>query len=166
MKTRFHHLKDDSGAALALVLMLAIIMLVTVATVFEFGAQDATLAAQAARRSQALYLAEAGLAQTFTWLEAQDDPPGDSEEFWPMGETPDTLGYGFYTTSIVPDDVNPSSSRKYYTIRSTATAGDKTRALECDVMTQSYAQFIYFTEDEHLPGSTTPVWFCTQDKSV
>ena len=30
-------------------------------------------------------------------------------------------------------------------------------------MTQSFANFIYFTEDEHLPGSITPVWFCSAD---
>ncbi len=144
-------------------MVLAIIMLATVASVFEFGAQDAGLAAHGARRTQALYLAEAGLARTYTWLEAQDDPPGDTEEFWPFGGDPDTLAEGTYIASVVPDADNPSGSRKYFTIRCAATTGDKTRVLETDVMTQSYAQFIYFTEDEHLPGSTTPVWFCTQD---
>lgn len=163
MRVRVPNLKGDAGSTLVVVMVLAIIMLATVASVFEFGAQDAGLAAHGARRTQALYLAEAGLARTYTWLEAQHDPPGDTEEFWPLGHDADTLADGTYTTSIIPDDDNPSMSRKYFTIRCAATAGEKTRVLESDVMTQSYAQFIYFTEDEHLPGSTTPVWFCTQD---
>jgi Tfp pilus assembly protein PilX len=163
MKTPLGRLRDDSGSTLVVVMILAIIMLATVATVFEFGAQDASLAAHSTRRAQALYLAEAGLSQTYAWLEAQSDPPADSEEFFPIGEEPDSLATGSFTASVIPDDSNPGTSRKYYTIRSAATVGDKTRVLECDVMTQSYAQFIYFTEDEHLPGSTTPVWFCTQD---
>lgn len=163
MRPRVPNVKGDSGSTLVVVMVLAIIMLATVASVFEFGAQDAGLAAHGARRAQALYLAEAGLSRSYTWLEAQGDPPGDSEEFWPFGEEPDSLSDGIYTASIVPADDNSAGTRKYYTIRCAATAGDKTRVLEADVMTQSYAQFIYFTEDEHLPGSTTPVWFCTQD---
>lgn len=163
MRARVPSLKSDKGSTLVVVMILAIIMLATVASVFEFGAQDAGLAAHGARRSQALYLAEAGLARSYTWLEAQGDPPSDTEEFWPFGADADTLAEGTYATSVIPDASNPSGSRKYFTIRCAATTGDKTRILETDVMTQSYAQFIYFTEDEHLPGSTTPVWFCTQD---
>jgi len=163
MRAGVPNLRRDAGSALVVVMVLAIIMLATVASVFEFGAQDAGLAAHGARRAQALYVAEAGLARAYTWLEAQDDPPSDTEQFWPFGEGADTLAEGAYTTAVIPDDSNPSGSRKYYTIRCAATAGDKTRVLEADVMTQSYAQFIYFTEDECLPSSTTPVWFCTQD---
>ncbi|MBM3307874.1 MAG: DUF4900 domain-containing protein [Candidatus Eisenbacteria bacterium] len=156
-------IRGDSGSTLVVVMLLAIIMLITVASVFEFGAPDAGLATHAARRSQALYLAEAGLARAYSWLEAQPDPPTHTSEFQPLGAGPDTLACGTYAVSVLPDPDNPARLRKYFTIRSSASAGDKTRVVECDVMTQSYAQFIYFTEDERLPGSTTPVWFCSHD---
>jgi hypothetical protein len=171
MRVRIPNLRGDAGSTLVVVMVLAIIMLATVASVFEFGAQDAGLAAHGARRAQALYLAEAGLSRAYTWLEAQGDPPTDMEEFSPFGGDADTLAEGMYTTSVIPDGSNPSSSRKYFTIRCAglvvrsegATLDTTLRILEADVMTQSYAQFIYFTEDEYLPSSTTPVWFCTQD---
>jgi len=154
----------ESGSTLIAITMLAFIMLLTAAAVLEFGARDAGLASHTVDRSRALYVAEAGLARARSWLEAQSDPPADVDDIRPFGESSDTLASGTYSVTIEPDPGNPANSRKYYTIVSQATVGGKTRTLERDVMTQSFAQFIYFTEDEHLPGSVTPVWFATGDR--
>ncbi|MBD3368591.1 MAG: hypothetical protein GF405_10555 [Candidatus Eisenbacteria bacterium] len=156
-------LGGESGATLAVVTMLGLVMLITAAAVYQFGAQDASLASRDLDRSRALYLAEAGLQRAHTWLEAQTDPPAGVSLIEPFGSTPDTMGAGTYYTTILPDASNPGMSRKYYTITSTATVDSETRTVEREVMTQSFAQFIYFTEEEHLPGSVTPVWFCSAD---
>ncbi len=156
-------LGGQSGATLAVVTILGFLMLITTAAVFQFGAQDASLAAKDADRAQALFLAEAGLQRAHTWLEAQADPPAGMLAIEPFGSVPDTMGAGAYFTTILPDPGNPGTTRKYYTITSTATVGSATRTVEREVMTQSFAQFIYFTEQEHLPGSVTPVWFCSAD---
>jgi hypothetical protein len=164
MSTRNHRFGNEAGATLAVVMVLGFLMLVTSAAVFQFGAQDAALAQKDAERAKALYLAEAGLQRAHSWLEAQNDPPAGISLIEPFTSTPDTVGGGTYYATILPDPANPGMSRKYYTITSTATVGSATRTVVRDVMTQSFAQFIYFTEDEHLPGSVTPVWFCSADE--
>ena len=61
------YLRDQSGAALPAVIILAFIMLIMTSAVFQFGAQDATLAARDVESSQALYLAEAGTQLLGMW---------------------------------------------------------------------------------------------------
>jgi hypothetical protein len=163
MKSLGRSARGESGSTLIAITMLAFIMLLTAAAVFEFGARDAGLASHTVDRSRALYVAEAGLARGRSWLEAQSDPPTGTDDIIPFGGSPDTLAEGTYAVTIEPDPGNDASSRKYYTIVSQATVGGKTRTLERNVMTQSFAQFIYFTVDEHLAGSVTPVWFATGD---
>lgn len=163
MKLLRRNAARESGSALVAVTIVAFVMLLTAAAVFEFAARDASLAAHGADRSRALYLAESGIAKAHTWLEAQDDPPPGLSSISPFGTEPDTLALGSYTVTVVPDSGNPWSTRKHYTLSSTATVGNQTRTVERHVMTHSFAQFIYFTEDEHLPGSLTPVWFCSAD---
>ncbi len=155
-----HH---ESGSTLVAVIILAFIMIVLTVSAFQFGAQDASLAAQSEDRSQALYIAEAGLARAHTWLEAQNAPPGGTNAVLTFGTDPEPLACGGYLVTIEPDSANVGSARKRYRIISEATAGTKVRTVTLDVGTQSFAEFIYFTEEEHLPNSNTPVWFCSSD---
>ncbi len=156
-------LRDESGSILVAVSLLAIVMLIVVLSIFEFASGDSSLAARRTEHSRALYLAESGLARAHTWLEAQYDPPPGISEIAPFGASPETLDMGTYTVSIVPDVGNPAAARKIYTIRCTGVSGSDSRMLERVVTTHSYAQFIYFTEEEHPPGTTRPVWFCSAD---
>jgi len=154
---------NQSGSTLVAMILLSLLILIVTLAVFQFGAQDASLAARRIDNSKALYLAESGLARGHTWLEAQDDPPPGIMDIEPFGASPETLGFGSYYVTITPDPSNAASARKYFTIRSVGTFGNRTRTLERDVMTQSYAQFIYFTEVERPPGTYTPVWFVSAD---
>jgi len=154
---------NQSGSTLVAMILLSVLILIVTLAVFQFGSQDASLAARRIDRSKALYMAESGLARAHTWLEAQDDPPPGILAIEPFGASPETLDYGSYSVTITPDVGNAASSRKHYTIRSVGTFGNRTRTLERDVMTQSYAQFIYFTEIERPPNTYTPVWFCSAD---
>jgi len=155
--------RNQSGSTLVAMILLSVLILIVTLAIFQFGSQDASLAASRIDRSKALYMAESGLARAHTWLEAQDDPPPGVMDIEPFGAAPETLDAGSYHVTISPDVGNPASSRKYYTIRSVGTFGGRARTLERRVMTQSYAQFIYFTEIERPPNTSTPVWFCSAD---
>ncbi len=157
------HPSDESGSVLTAAVIIAFIMLITAAAVCQFGAQDASLARVSAEKSRALYAAEAGLARGLGWLEAQSSPPAGVADVHPFGADPDTLADGTYAVTIRPNAGNGAGTMKRYTIISSGTVGTRTRVLSREVMTQSFAQFIYFTEDEHLPNSSTPVWFCSAD---
>ncbi|MCD4690930.1 DUF4900 domain-containing protein [bacterium] len=161
---------NQSGSTLVAMILLSVIILIVTLAVFQFASQDASLAASRMDRSKALYAAESGLARAHTWLEAQHDPPPGTAFIEPFGATPVTLDGGSYYVTITPDAGNPASSRKYFTINCVGkfpaypdTINQRTRILEREVMTQSYAQFIYFTEYERPPGMYTPVWFCSAD---
>jgi hypothetical protein len=156
--------RDESGSVLTAAVLIAFIMLITVAAVCQFGAQDASLAKATTEKSRALYAAEAGLARGLGWLEAQPSPPAGVADVHPFGAHPDTLeGGSTYAVTIRPHASNGAGTMKRYTIISSGTVGARTRTLSREVMTQSFAQYIYFTEDEHLPNSSTPVWFCSAD---
>jgi hypothetical protein len=157
------YLRDQSGTVLPAVIVLALIMLIMTAAVFQFGAQDASLAARDVQSSQALYLAEAGLARAHTWLEAQEDPPVGIATLYPFGADPDSLMEGTYSVEIRPAPGNATAGRKRYTIVSDGASGHKSRTVSLDVATRSFAQYIYFTDLECLPNSSTPVWFCSAD---
>ncbi len=155
--------RNEAGSTLVAMILMSLLILIITLAVFQFGAQDASLASSRIDRAKALYLAEAGLARAHSWLEAQNDPPLGVLDIEPFGAEPETLDVGTYDVTITPDIGNPASSRKYFTIRSVGTFNGRSRTLERRVMTQSYAQFIYFTEVERPPGTYTPVWFCSAD---
>ncbi len=163
MKAIRRILRDESGSILVAVSILAIVMLIVVLSIYEFASGDSSLASRRVDRSRALYLAESGLARAHTWLEAQYDPPPGVTVLRPFGAFAETLSMGTYRVSILPDIGNPAAALKFYTIRCTGSSGSDSLVLERDVMTHSYAQFIYFTEEEHPPQTTTPVWFCSAD---
>ncbi len=154
---------NESGSTLPIVVILSFVMLVTIAGVFELGVQDAGLAARNEDSIQALFLAEGGLSEGVAWLKAQNVPPAGVSPIEPLGAAPDTLGVGTYAVMIQPDAANAGRSQKIYTIRSTGAVGGKTRTLTRDVTTQSFAQFIYFTDLECMAGTGTPIWFMSHD---
>ncbi|MFH1690361.1 MAG: DUF4900 domain-containing protein [Candidatus Eisenbacteria bacterium] len=163
MLTRNELVVGQSGSTLAIVVILSFVMLVTIAAVFELGVQDAGLAARNEDSIQALFLAEGGLSEGVTWLKVQSIPPSGVSAIEPFGASPDTLGAGNYYVTIQPDMGNPGRSQKMYTISSTGNMDSKSRTLTRDVTTQSFAQFIYFTDLECMAGTGTPIWFMSHD---
>jgi len=163
MGTKTAVLGSQRGSALGVVLILAFVMLATVAAMFEIGAQDASLAARNEDSVQAFFLADGGLSEGVQWLTAQSGPPGGTDLIEPLGSDPVAAGEGTYYVTIQPDAGNPFDLRKEYTITSTATVGNKTRTLVREATTQSFARYIYFTDLECMAGSGTPIWFVSAD---
>ena len=155
--------RDEAGIALFGVIVLVGVMLILVLSVLTIGSMDASLAKQRAAKSSAFYLAEGGLASGKAWLEAQDEPPDGGETILPFGETPDTLGHGTYTVSIIPDPLNGWLDRPRYTVLSTGHVTGHTRMLELELRHESITDFLYFTDREHEPGMGNPLWFHSGD---
>jgi hypothetical protein len=153
----------ESGFALVAVITLSAVSLLIVLSVLTIGGMESGLVAKRVEKSRALYLAEGGLAQGLAWLEAQDEPPEGTAVVLPFGAAPDTAGSGIYAVRIVPDTLNPSAERPRYTICSSGTVEEQTRALELDVQVQTFTDFLYFTDLEHEPGIGGPLWFHTGD---
>ncbi|MEE8573767.1 MAG: pilus assembly PilX N-terminal domain-containing protein [Gemmatimonadota bacterium] len=156
-------LRAESGIALFGVIVLAVVMMILVLSVLMIGTLDAGLAKQRAAKSSAFYLAEGGLACGLAWLEAQGDPPDGGETILPFGATPDTLGHGTYTVSIIPDSTNSWLDKPRYTILSTGHVAGQARILEQQVRSESITDFLYFTDREHEPGQGNPLWFHSGD---
>jgi hypothetical protein len=138
-------------------------MLITVLAVVRLAVLDVRLILRDVETTRALYIAEGGLERACAWFEAQHSPPEGTLTFCPFGDVPDSLGGGSYLVTIEPDPWNPVTYPKRYTIVSTAYVGRRARTLELDVSPQSFADFLYFTDMEHMQGSGNPVWFVSPD---
>ncbi len=156
-------LRDRSGSALMAVMWGVVIALILGVTVLQFGVQDATLTVGEAERMKAFYLAEGGLSRAESWLEAQSPPPNDAVTFHPFGELPETFGEGDYSVAITPDPMNGSLTRSIYTVLSTGQVGRFGRTLEVEVGNGTFANFLYFTNREHMPGGGPRPWFTSSD---
>lgn len=154
----------QSGYTLVAVMIVSVVLLVLVLSVFKLASLEAALASSDVERSRAFYAAEAGLERGRAWLEAQDWPPYGIQPFFPFGGDPDTLGESAYVVSIVPDAGNAYDYPLVYTVSAVATVGDETRHLELDLSPQSFADFLYFTDEERMQPGGQPVWFVSPDR--
>ncbi|MBN2565257.1 MAG: DUF4900 domain-containing protein [Candidatus Eisenbacteria bacterium] len=149
-------LGNEDGATLGVVMILAIVMLISIMTLFEMGSQDASLAVRDGRVAQAFFLAESGAERARAWLGAQTSIP--TGEFYPFGGGADTLDPGTYMVTV---DSDHSGVRPIYTIHSTGSVGKHSRSIEIDVMQSSVTDYLYFTNRDVGPIGTP--WFRTGD---
>ncbi len=156
-------LRNDRGTVLEPTVVIAVAMLIMILAVFQFGALDAGLVAHATSRSQALYLAEGGVARGVGWLSSHEDPPEGYVEMHPYGEDPIPCAEGTYTIKIVPDPTNGSSWRHTYTVVSESSVRGRRRRIEVDIQSEVFSDFLYFTDSERMPGVGGPLWFCSAD---
>ena len=105
----------------------------------------------------------AGLERGQAWLQAQGPPPEGHAEIRPLQEAPVDMADGSYYYAITPDSANGGEAPPKYTIRATGTWRNRTRTLERDVESISFAAFLYLTDMEHTQGGGTPAWFTTAD---
>jgi hypothetical protein len=149
-------LRDDTGSTMVIVTIIALVMLIISLALVELGAQDATLAARDERASRAFYTAEAGVERGEAWLSCQDVMP--MAPVMPFSAEPEGFNSGLMLVAITPDASGP---RMVYTIRSLATVGGKSRALEVDVTPTAFTDYLYYVNQDVGPGS--PGYFRTGD---
>lgn len=118
---------------------------------------------------QAFYLAESGLDQGLTWLRGQLVPPQGTARFVLPGGWRAVGQQGVYLTAIDPDDNNPTSQIKRYTIEAWGASGSQAtptalRQHRMIVQTESFAQYAYFTNSERSWPNGLQVYFITGDR--
>jgi hypothetical protein len=153
----------EDGFSVGVVLIFLFLMIIAALSVFTMGSQDAALAVHAVRESQALFVAESGIELGRGYLEALDAPPGGTDPIYPVGEDPITIGPGLVKVCIIPDPHNPYCEQKLYTVRSKSLVGAHTRQVEVVLSPDYYANYLYFTDKEHMPGNGGALWFITPD---
>lgn len=114
---------------------------------------------------QALYLAEAGLDRGLVWLRDQSSYPAGTAPILPSSLQNIDLETGEVSVTIDPYDTNPTSYLKRYKIIATATVEGVEKILNLDVVTDNFARYAYFTDDEHYKWGwwRIPVWFVGWD---
>jgi hypothetical protein len=146
--------RNQSGSTIIVVMIVSIVMLVTTLAIVELAAQDAALAAREVRSSRAFYAAEAGVEKGEAWIGRQGVMPAG--QIAPFGPEPEGFSGGLVLVTVTPDASGP---RMVYTIRSLATVGNKSRAIEVDVTPTAFTDYIYYTNRDLGDGS--PGYFRT-----
>ena len=154
-------LREEHGGALIPVIIIVMVVLIMTMGIMEFSSLDARLANRDIETAQAFYLAESGLQRGRSWIDAQDTYPTDGIE--PFGEEPETLDAGDYMVTIYADSVHSTPTRPAFTLRSTGTVDGRATIIETDLVPQSFADFLYYTDAEHEPGTGRCIWFCSFD---
>jgi len=140
---------SQSGSVLVATAAFVAVMLISALAIVSIGSQDAALAARDAQAAAAFYLAEAGVERGQSWLNSQYTAPGDTLS--PFGQDPDVLGIGTYTVMIEPGG---DPTRTVYTVRSVGTVAGETRAIEIDVRSRTFLDYLFFTNRDAGPGGT------------
>ncbi len=116
--------------------------------------------------NRAFYLAESGIDQAIRWLGSQGTPPTGTAALVLNGGW-QTLGEGFYLSTVDPDDGNPTSFTKRYTLEGWGAGGQQAsptslRRVRYIMQTESFSRYAYFTNsDTSVAGAT--LWFITGD---
>lgn len=71
---------------------------------------------------------------------------------------------GDYVVAVIVDTLSSTPSRPAFTIRSQGASGNQTALLESDVVPQSFADFLYYTNAERQPSTGKRIWFCSFDR--
>lgn len=159
-------MKRNQGAILLLALLGLTTVSILAGTFVQMGMYEQRFSERSQNGVQAFYLSESALDQGLSWLRGQLVAPQWTDRRvlfnW------QSLGDGVYTTVIDPDDNNPTSQIKRYTIEGWGVAGTAavplaTRQTRMVVQTESFAQYAYFTDTEVSPDGMH-VWFITGDR--
>ncbi len=164
-------MKNQRGAILVLVLLALAIVTVLAGAFVNLGLFEQRFSGRSQAGSQAFYFAESAIDEGLNWLKSQLVPPQGTQPFF-LGNW-QNLGAqssysGSYLIQIDPDDNNPNTPIKRYTIEGWGVAGPlatpwAVRRNRLVVQTESFSQYAYFTNSERTPAGQQ-VWFITGDR--
>lgn len=160
-------MKRQRGAVLVLTLLGLATVSVLAGAFVQMGFYEQRHSERSQDGTRAFYLSESALDQGLSWLRGQLVPPAGTEPVVLFGGW-QGLGTGVYMTTVDPDDNNPNSEIKRFTIDGWGVSGTVAAPLAARrntmvVQTESFAQYAYFTNSEVAPNGA-PVWFITGDK--
>ncbi len=116
---------------------------------------------------QAFYLSESATDRALKWLRGQPFPPGGTAPFVLFGGWQNLGADGSYMVVVDPDDNNPASFIKRYTVQGFGAVGPlatpmATRQINLLVQAEHFSRYAYFTDNEKSPSGST-VWFINGD---
>jgi len=149
-------LKSQKGISFIVALLIMGLMSVLGFGVASLVATDSRVSVNQLRSTQAFWLAEAGIERANRWLRFQDPPPGGTSPFTLYDELP--LGAGTFTVIVDPDDGNPTTYLKRYTITSIGRVGNISRRIRARFRMTTFGHYAYLTRSE---GGI--IWFYTGD---
>jgi hypothetical protein len=159
------YFRDNKGVALVTVMVFTIILLIFGATFLRLATMERIAADKSLHLDQSFYLAEAGAERAITYIESLPISPTGTLPFDPFGGWQPLGSAGVYKVEIDPNNSNPGSFLKRYTItvegRVVTSAFTVTKTVEVEVSRENFAQFIYFTNYEEYSGQN--IWFFNGD---
>lgn len=117
--------------------------------------------------AQGFYLSEAALDSALQWIRARGAPPPGTARMVLFGGW-QAVNEGSYLAVVDPDDNNPNSFVKRYTLEGWGVSGPTaapvaTRTTRIIVQSESFSRYAYFTHADTSP-SGSHIWFITGDR--
>jgi len=150
-------LPSQKGIVLIAVIVFILILTIVGAAFLKLAGSEGVLAHREYCLGQSLYLAEAGVERSISYLESLSSPPGGTASFDPFSGS-QTLSNGTYEVSIDPDDNNPTTAKKVYAIISTGRVGTPQIAKTVQVSAETVTVFslaLFGDDDVSLEGGFT-----------
>ncbi len=145
-------LKKSKGFILIASYMIIVVFIILGVAFLSKSVSEKRIAERERNFVQSLYLAEAGIDYGLTELREGSSPGNNSDAL---------SGIGSYscTWNLV------SGETAKWEVISTGTVGDSNRTLRVELQEDTFARYLYFTDDEHFRwfGWRIPVWFITGD---
>lgn len=167
MKRTGRNRRNQRGMLLiSLFMLLAVISILAVALV-TYAVGDVRSSQRAMGSTQGFYLSEAALDNALRWIRTQAGPPAGTARMVLFGGW-QQVNDGLYLASVDPDDNNPNSFIKRYTLEGWGVSGTvaqpvASRYTQMIVQTESFSRYAYFTNADTSPTGSN-LWFITGDK--
>ncbi len=149
--------RDQRGISLVLVLSILILFAALGMVTHGLVTTDLHSSLKLYEGAQAFWAAEAGIELACRFLRWANPPPGGTEPFVQFEDV--ACGTGSFTVTIDPDDSNPTTYLKAYTVTSVGVAGEARRAIRVRLGMKTFGNYAYCTHDE----GDGIIWFVTGD---
>jgi hypothetical protein len=156
----------NRGMAIVAVIVFTFILLILGATFLRLATSERLAADKNFYLNEAFYLAEAGVERGKAYLSSLPEAPQETA----LLDTPlhadflnkwESLDEGSYYVTIDPDDNNPGSYTKRFTITSIGRITDPVtvkKKVVVELSKESFAKYAYFTNWEQMEDGTD-IWF-------
>ena len=138
--------RDQRGISLVLVLSILILFAALGMVTHGLVTTDLHSSLKLYEGAQAFWAAEAGIELACRFLRWANPPPGGTEPFVQFEDV--ACGTGSFTVTIDPDDSNPTTYLKAYTVTSVGVAGEARRAIRVRLGMKTFGNYAYCTHDE------------------
>jgi len=150
-------IRDQRGVSLVVVLCILVLFGALGLVTHSLVTTDLSSSLRLQESAQAFWVAEAGIELACRYLRYANPPPAGTQPFVQFNHVP--CGQGHFSVTIDPDDNNPNTYLKAYTVTSLGVCGEARRSIRVQLGMKTFSHYAYCTNSE---GSST-IWFVTGD---